>query len=156
MARMKYVVHLSDEERKEVQHLARAGKGSSRKATRARTLLKADAGWQERQIAEALDIHRATVASTRKRFVKEGLEGALNDRPRPGQPRKLDEKGEAHLIALACSTAPEGHDHWTLRLLANKAVELGMVTSFSHEGVRKRLKKTTSSPGRRRSGVFQR
>ena len=75
--------------------------------------------------------------------------------PRP-HPTKLDERGEAHLIALACSEAPPGHDHWTLRLLANKVVELGLAPSMSHEGIRKRLKKTVSSRGRRRSGVFPR
>ena len=69
---------------------------------------------------------------------------------------KLDERGEAHLIALACSEAPQGHDHWTLRLLASKVVELGIVPSVSHEGIRKRLKKTVSSRGRKRSGVFPR
>ena len=69
------------------------------------------------------------------------------------EPRKLDERGEAHLIALACSPAPEGHDHWTLRLLAGKVVELGLAPSMSHEGIRKRLKKTLSSRGRRRSGA---
>ena len=70
--------------------------------------------------------------------------------------RKLDDRGEAHLVALACSPAPEGHDHWTLRLLAGKVVELGLASSMSHEGVRQRLKKTLSSPGRRKSGASPR
>ncbi len=83
-------------------------------------------------------------------------EAGLGGNPRPGHPTKLDERGEAHLIALACSQAPPGHDHWTLRLLASKVVELGLVPSMSHEGIRKRLKKTVSSRGRRRSGVFPR
>ncbi len=77
----------------------------------------------------------------------------MEEDPRPGHPTKLDERGEAHLIALACSEAPPGHDHWTLRLLANKVVELGLAPS-SPRGIRKRLKKTVSSRGRRRSGVF--
>ena len=79
-----------------------------------------------------------------------GLQGVLQDRPQAHRPRKLDERGEAHLIALACGPAPEGHDHWTLRLLAGKVVELGLASSMSHEGVRKRLKKTPSSRGRRK------
>lgn len=153
---LKYRVRLTDEQRKELGRLTRAGKGSRRKARRARTLLKADAGWRDGQIAEALEIHPATVALTRKRFVQEGLDGALDERARPGRPPKLDERGEAHLIALACSDAPEGHDHWTLRLLAGRAVELGLADSFSHEGIRKRLKKTGSSPGRRKRGAFPR
>ena len=78
------------------------------------------------------------------------MQGVLQDRPQAHRPRKLDERGEAHLIALACGPAPEGHDHWTLRLLAGKVVELGLASSMSHEGVRKRLKKTPSSRGRRK------
>ena len=80
----------------------------------------------------------------------------MQERPRPRRPGKPDEKGEAHLIALACSSAPEGHDHWTVRLLAGKAVELGLAPSISHEGIRKRLKKAPSSRGRRGNGVFLR
>ena len=97
-------------------------------------------------MAEALDVSVGTVFRIKRRFAEDGLEGALLERPRPRPRRKLDDKGEAHLIALACSPAPEGHDHWTLRLLAGKVVELGLVSSMSHEGVRKRLKKTPLSP----------
>ncbi len=153
---LKYGVRLTDEQRKELRQRTRAGTGSRRKARRARTLLKADAGWRDAQIAEALEVHPATVAGTRKRFVEEGLDRALHEGPRPGRPRKLDDRGEAHLIALACSDAPDGHDHWTLRLLAGRTVELGLVDSISHEGIRKRLKKTGSSPGRRKHGAFRR
>ena len=88
----------------------------------------------------------------------------LKDRPQANWHRKLDDRGEAHpvsstgqaLVALACSPAPEGHERWTLRLLAGKVVELGLASSMSHEGVRQRLKKTLSSPGRRRNGAFPR
>ena len=107
-------------------------------------------------MAEELDISVGTIFRTKRRFAEGGLEGALQERPRPGRPGKLDDKGEAHLIALACSPVPEGHGHWTLRLLAGKVVELGLTPSMSHEGIRKRLKKTPSSRGGRRSGVFQR
>ena len=87
-----------------------------------------------------------TVYRIKQRFSEEGLDGALWDRRQVNRHRKLDERGEAHLIALACSPAPAGHDHWTLRLLAGKVVELRLASSLSHEGVRKRLKKTLSSP----------
>lgn len=153
MVAQRYVVRLTEAERGQLLNRVRQGRDSARRLNRARTLLKADAGWKDEAIAEALDLTGSTVARTRKRFVEEGLEGALNERPRPGRPPKLDDKGEAHLIALACSQAPEGHDHWTLRLLAGKVVELGLTESLSHEGVRRRLKKTRSSRGRRRSGA---
>ena len=107
-------------------------------------------------MAEALDVALSTVYPVKQRFAEEGLARALQDRPQANRPRKLDDRGEAHLIALACSPPPEGHDHWTLRLLAGKVVELGLASSMSHEGVRKRLKKTLSSRGRRRSGASPR
>ena len=156
MGRERYVVRLEKEERDQLEHLIRGGKRPARKVTRARILLKADASWGIERIMEALDTSEGTVCRTKRRYQEGGLKRALEEDPRPGHPAKLDERGEAHLIALACSEAPEGHDHWTLRLLASKGVELGLVPSMSHEGIRKRLKKTNSSRGRRRSGVFPR
>ena len=156
MSRQKYVVQLADDERERLQKLVRGGVSPTREVVRARILLKADAGWTVVRIADALDVAPATVCRIKKRFLDEGLQSALEERRRPGRPPKLDEKGEAHLIALACSPAPDGHDHWTLRLLAGKAVELGVVDSISHEGIRKRLKKTNSSRGRTRSGASPR
>ncbi|MFA6313882.1 MAG: helix-turn-helix domain-containing protein, partial [Sterolibacterium sp.] len=91
-----------------------------------------------------------------QRFVEEGLDRALKDGPHSGAKPKLDERQCAHLIAVACSEAPEGHDHWTLRLLAGKVVELGFAESYSHEAVRQTLKKTTSSRGRSECGASQR
>ena len=91
---------------------------------RARILLKTDAGWSAPQLAEALDVAEGTVYRTKRRFAEAGL-GVLQDRPQAHRCRKLDDRGEAHLIALACSDPPEGHEHWTLRLLAGKVVELG-------------------------------
>jgi transposase len=149
MPAKKYIVDLTGEERQELLELTRRGNRSVRKVRRARILLKADEGWRDREIMAALDTSSATVERTRKRFVEGGLEKALNEDPRPGQRRKLDGRQEAHLIALACSEAPAGHSHWTLRLLADKLVELGVVDSISHETVRQRLKKTGSSPGKR-------
>ena len=107
-------------------------------------------------MAEALDLALGTVYRIKQRFTEEGLEGSLWDRRQANRHRKLDDRGEAHLVTLACSPAPEGHDHWTLRLLAGKVVELGLASSMSHEGVRKRLKKTRSSPGRKRNGASPR
>ena len=90
---------------------------------RARILLKSDDGWRVPQVAEALDVAPSTVYRVKQRFAEEGLEGVLQDRPQANRPRKLDDRGEAHLIALTCSPAPQGHDDWTLRLLAGKVVE---------------------------------
>ncbi len=156
MRRSKHAVRLDEEERERLQRLIRGGKSRARVMTRARILLRSDEGWIAPKVAEALDVSVGTVFRIKRRFAEEGLDGALLERPRPRPRRKLDDKGEAHLIALACSPAPEGHDHWTLRLLAGKVVELGLVPSMSHEGIRKRLKKTPLSRGRRRSGVFLR
>ena len=154
-------MRLAPEQREELQHLIRAGKSSARVTARARILLKSDDGWAAPQVAEALDVALGTVYRIKQRFTGEGLAGALWDRRQTNRHRKLDERGEAHLVALACSPAPEGHDHWTLRLLAGKVVELGLASSMSHssmshEGVRKRLKKTPSSLGRSGSGASPR
>ena len=92
----------------------------------------------------------------KRRFAEGGLEGVLRDRPQANRYRKLDGRAGSHLIALACTPAPEGHDHWTLRALAGKVVELGLVPSLSHETVRLHLKKTPSNRGRRSSGAFPR
>ena len=121
-----------------------------RTVKRALSLLKADQGLWDREIADVLLVNAATVARARKRYVEEGLEAASNDRPRPGQERKLDGRQEAHLIAIACSAAPEGHTHWTLQLLADQVVELEFADSISLETVRQMLKKTNSSRGRRK------
>lgn len=141
MGKKLYVVDLSEEEREQVKELTRKGKVSTRKVTRARILLKANAGWTDEQIVAALNTSVSTVERIRKRFVEGGLAKALNDDPRPGARRKLDGRGEAHLIALVCSEPPDEHDHWVLRVLAGRLVELGVVDSISHEAVRQTLKK---------------
>ena len=156
MAQEKFTVRLSAEDRSELERLIRSGRSSARVINRARILLKTDAGWSASQVASALDTSERTVFRTKRRYAEEGLDGVLHDRPQANRYRKLDDKGEAHLIALACSDAPEGHDHWTLRLLADQAVELGLVASLSHETVRLRLKKTSSNPGGNSSGAFPR
>ena len=156
MVREKYPVRLTSEERENLQRLVRGGKSPARMTIRARILLKTGDGWPAPRVAEALDVVEGTVYRIKRRFVEDGLEGALWERTQAHRYRKLDDRGEAHLVALACSPAPEGHDHWTLRLLAGKVVELGLASSMSHEGVRQRLKKTLSSPGRRKSGASPR
>ena len=156
MVRGKYGVRLTSEQRNELQHLVRAGKGSARVIIRARILLKTDEGWSAPRVAEALEVAEGTVFRIKRRFAEEGLERVLQDRPQANRPRKLDDRGEAHLIALACSEPPEGHEHWTLRLLAGKVVELGLAPSLSHETVRLHLKKPPSSRGRSRSGASPR
>jgi transposase len=156
MAQKKYEVSLSTEERGKLRKVVRSGRSSAQATTRARILLKADEGWTDARVASALDISERTVIRTRKRYGEAGLTEALNRRNQAHRYRKLDERGEAHLIALACSPAPEGHDHWTLRLLADKTVELGLVESLSYETVRLHLKKTRSSRGRSNSGASPR
>lgn len=143
MPRKKYLINLSDEEHETLVDMTRKGEIKARKFKRAMILLKADEGLTDTQIMAAIDTSRPTVERIRKRFVEGGLGKALNEDPRPGQRRKLDGREEAILIATACSEAPEGHDHWTMRLLAGKMVELGVVESISHETVRQTLKKTT-------------
>ena len=141
MTVIKYKVELTQDERAELNKVARKGKSSARKVKRALALLRTDEGLSDREIAEGLAINPYTVARLRKRFVEEGLENALNERPRPGQKRKLSGKQEAHLVAIACSAPPAGHTHWTRKLLADKVVELGFAESIVIETVRLTLKK---------------
>jgi transposase len=138
-----YLINLSNEERQALLEMTRKGEIKARKFKRAMILLKADEGLSDPQIMAALNVSRPCVERIRKRFVADGMERALNDDPRPGQKRKLDGRAEATLIATACSDAPDGHEHWTLRLLAGKLVQLGVVEAVSHETVRRTLKKTS-------------
>ena len=153
MSWQRYVVRLESDERDQLERLVRAGTSPARKVARARILLKADAGWGSGAHRGGAGHRSGYGVPHQAADLEGGLKRALEEEPRPGQPPKLDERGEAHLIALACSEAPQGHDHWTRRLLAGKVVELGFAPSMSHEGIRKRLKKTASSRGRRRSGA---
>jgi len=146
----KYIVRLSGKERKSLKSLVSSGKGSARMFTRARILLKADVGeggpgWPDEKIAEAFDVTIQTIERVRKQLVEEGLEAVLSRREYIQKVcrKKLDGEVEAHLIALACSETPEGYTRWSLRLLADRMVELGYVESISHEAVRRALKKTS-------------
>jgi transposase-like protein len=151
--RKKYFVKLSEEERAYLEKLVSSGTAPARKLTRARILLKSDCGakgpdWTYRAICEALDVNSLTVTKVRQQFMKGGLAAALERKqPERQYERRLDGEAEAHLIALACSQAPQGRQRWTLRLLAEKVVELGIVESLSYETVRSVLKKTSLSLG---------
>src|SRR5437899_4564130 len=125
MPQKKYRITLRDEEREQLEQLLHSGTHATRKVTRARMLLKAAAGWEDQAIAEALSVGRATVERLRQRFVEESL-GALAGHRRPGMPPKLEAQAEARLIAEACSPAPEGRQRWTLHLLADRVVTLGL------------------------------
>ena len=146
MPKKKYLVTLEDDERQQLEDLLHSGTHATRKVTRARILLKAAKGIEDSAIAAALSVGRATVERTRRRFVEEGL-GALEERPRPGTLPKLDAKAQARLIAETCSAAPEGRQRWTLQLLAERVVALGLATAYSYESVRRVLKKQSSSRG---------
>jgi transposase len=150
----KYKVTLTTEERNSLQALIGAKKTAAQKALHARILLKADAGpegpaWTDARIAEALEVDVSTVGRLRQRFVEQGPDAALGRKKqdRPSRPRTLDGKAEARLVALACSQPPAGRARWTLRLLADKLVELEVVETVSTETVRRTLKKTNSSHG---------
>jgi transposase len=152
MRKKKYVVTLTDEERQQLTQMIRSGKSSALVQARVRILLKADqadAGpaWDDEEIATALDVGVRTVSRVRQRFVERGLEAALERKKqdRPSAVRKLDGRAEARLLAIACSKPPKGRTSWTLKLLANKLVELEVVDSLSYETVRRVLKKTRSN-----------
>ena len=149
----KYLVDLTADERAELEALTSKGSSKARRLKHALVLLAADDGDIDAEIAQKLRIHRNTVLRVRQRFVEEGLASALSERPRPGKTPLLDGHQEAHLIALACSSPPEGRVQWTMQLLANKLVELGVVGSISDETVRRALKRGRSSPGFTGSGA---
>ena len=156
MVREKFAVRLTPEERDQLEHMVRAGKSSARATTRARILLKTDEGWSAPRVAQGPGRGRGHGVPPQAALCR-GWVGGSAEGPGPAHRyRKLDERAEAHLIALACSPAPEGHDHWELRLLADRMVELGVVESLSHETVRLHLKKTPLSRGRRKSGAYPR
>lgn len=153
MRKKKYPVTLTETEREQLKRLIAAGTAAARTLMHARILLKADQGpggpgWVDEAIADAVDVSQPTVSRVRKQYVEAGLAAALHRRPpRREYQRKLDGEQEARLIAVACSEPPNGQARWSLRLLADKLVELEVVDRLSYQTVRRILKKTTSSRG---------
>ena len=142
-----YVVDLTKEEQAELLELVGKGEVRARKMNRAHVLLLANEGRIDKDIAEALHTSPSTVERTRRRFVEGGLERALNESPRPGGRRKLDGHQEAYVVALACSEPPEGKKRWSMQLLADRLMEVGVVDEISDETVRRTLKRGRSSRG---------
>lgn len=158
----KYIVSLSAEERQSLEQLTKKGKAPAYKINHARILLKADTnqqdgGWIDEAISKALDVSIPTIERVRRLLVEQGIEAALTRKaPSQSKRRKLDGELEAHLIAIACSQPPEGQARWTLRLLADRIVELEYVESISHETIRQTLKKTNLNLGSTNPGSFRR
>jgi len=148
MPAKQYFVKLSAAEREALLTMLKGGQAKARELTRARILLKADEGWSDEEIAQALDVSTKTCERVRRRLAKDGLAVALKHKEQQHRRQpKLDGVGEARLVVLACSKPPEGRDHWTLDLLADELVRLQVVDSISTEAVRTTLKKTNSNRG---------
>ena len=153
---MKYRVVLDVGQKERLRAIVGRGKHAARKIRRGRSLLHSHEGMSASRIAALLNVHSDMVYRTRRLFATEGLNAALEERPRSGQPRRLDGRGEATLIALACSSPPEGRAVWTMQLLADRLVEMRVVESISDETVRLSFKKGISSHGSTSSGVCPR
>jgi putative transposase len=136
-----HVISLKEEERKELKQYLRKGKSSARSLTRARILLLADEGLDDEKIAGALKVSKSTISRIRTRYCESGLDFALHEKARIGAPPKIDSRIEAQLTLLACSEPPDGRSRWTVRLLADRLVEMDIVDSISHMSVQRLLKK---------------
>lgn len=153
MRPQKYSVTLSEAEKAELEAVVKRGKHTRREIQRAQMLLWSDAGKTDLEIASWLDVMPLTVATTRERWA---IEKRIADAPKTGRPKKLDGRQEALVVALACSDAPDGREHWTLSLLADKLVELQVVAAIAPETVRATLKKTSLNRGKTSNGVSRR
>jgi transposase len=156
MPKKQYLVKLNEEERTRLLTLTKKGHIAARTLARAHILRLADEGKQDAEIVAALGVGLSTVERTRKKYVEGGLDFALKERPRPGVKPTLDEKQEAYLIALTCSAPPDGQVKWTMQLLADRLIRLGIVAEISDETVRRTLKKISLNPGKSSNGAFQR
>lgn len=150
-----YTVQLSESDKVRLEAMCKKGRAGARQIRRANILLLASEGKTDDEIAEQVRSCRATVANTRKKHYEGGIEKALGESTREGRPEKLQGKEKAHLIALACSEPPDGRAVWTMRLLADKCIELRLVDVISDETVRLVLKKTRSSRGKLKVGAFR-
>jgi len=151
---MRQPISLMEEERQHLQVFVHRGKANARTLTRARVLLKVAEGWKDQDIVTAFDICQSTVTNVCERYTEGGLEAVLHDKKQQHRRQALTGQQAAHLIAIACSPVPDGHDHWTVRLLADKAVELGFVSRISPDTIHQLLKKTNSSPGSTSIGAY--
>lgn len=144
MSQKQFRVQLSEQERSRLQKIVRSGKDKARKITRCRILLLADeaVGKTDKEISDALNVCLATIFYIRRRYSQEGLGHAIGERTRPGQPPKFKGRAAAKITAIACSKPPEGQARWSLRLLADRVVELKIVDSISHQSISNILKKT--------------
>ncbi len=148
-----YKVTLTEAERTELTEMVNKGKGQARRMRRARIILMADeaqenGGWKDREIAKALKAHIRTVERIREKCVQQGLEAALNHtRPKKTRGKVMDGEAEAHLVQIACTEAPDGHEKWSLQMLADRMIELEVVETVSRESVRTTLKKTNLNRG---------
>lgn len=149
-------LQISDADRHHLETILHQGRHPTRVLTRARILLKTAEGWTIEHIAQALDVCAATVSNTRHRYRQGGVPRVLTDLPPKPHERALDAEGEAVLIATACSPVPDGHDHWTLRMLRGRLIELGLVEGISASTVQATLKKTRSNRGNGSTGASPR
>ena len=149
-------IALAEIDRSRLQTFVHLGHESARARTRAQVLLKLGEGWSLAEVCRAFDVCRNTVLNVRARFAEGGVDAVLRHKRQARYRQALTGSQQAHLIAIACSPVPDGHDHWTLRMLAGKAVELGFVEKISPETIRAILKKTSSSPGDIGSGASPR
>src|SRR5262249_48675684 len=146
-------VQLSEMDHERLLVFLQRGKANVRTLKRAQILLKLDVGWNTAQVAEAYGVCPNTVTNLRTRYLTGGLDAVLQDRKQLRRRAPLSGMQQAHLIAIACSPVPEGHDHWTLRMLAGQAVELGYVEHIDIGTIRKLLKKTSGNPGNTNTGA---
>jgi putative transposase len=155
---MEREVNLSVVDKEYLQGLLKKGRHSARKLKRARVLLLLSEGASAREIVAKADVGLSSIYQIRNRYLEVGkdVSQAIAEKPRSGQPPKLTDSLKAHITAIACSEAPAGRDHWSLKMIVNKVVELGYVAHISTEAIRKYLKKSSSSPGRRSAGSLAR
>ena len=145
MSQKSHCVKLKKRAHQYLQKIVESGEEKARKITRCRVLLLADQGKTDREISDALNVCLATIFNIRRRYHQKGLERAINEGARSGQPPKFKGKSMAKITAIACSKPPSGHAKWSLRLLADRVIELDIVESISHVSVRNILKKTNSN-----------
>ena len=150
------MIQLTDEDRAELEGFIRRGKANARNITRAHLLLKSAEGWSIKRLAETFEVSQATVSNVRKRYREGGVSGVLQAKVQNNRRRALAGAQEAVLVALACSPVPDGHDHWTVRMLQSTLVELGVVQRLGHATVQRLLKKMNLNRGNVSSGVSRR